>query len=114
MNIMTNMIKNSTLLLLLLMAPMTLHAKGDAAAGQQKSVVCQACHGTTGESVDPSYPNLAGQYRSYMEQALRDYRSGRRSNAVMAGFAANLSNQDIADLATWYSKQAGLKDLKIK
>ena len=64
--------------------------------------------------MDPTYPNLAGQYKSYLTQALNDYRSGRRSNAIMAGFAANLSNQDIADLSVWFSKQEGLRDLKIK
>ena len=116
------MIKNSSLsvlgpvlgLLLLLTAPMALQAKGDAAAGQEKAKVCEACHGPTGKSVDPTYPNLAGQYRSYLMQALSDYRSGSRTNAIMAGFATNLSNQDIADLSAWFSKQEGLKDLKIK
>jgi cytochrome c553 len=108
------MIKHSILLLLLVSAPFTLQARGDAAAGQEKARVCEDCHGSTGQSVDPIYPNLAGQYESYIMQALTDYRSGRRTNAIMAGFALNLSNQDIADLAAWFSKQEGLQDLKIK
>jgi cytochrome c553 len=111
---MNSLMRHSILILLLLAAPMSLQAGGNAAAGQEKAKVCEACHGTTGKSVDPSYPNLAGQYKSYLTQALNDYRSGRRSNAIMAGFAVNLSNQDIADLSAWYSKQEGLKDLKIK
>jgi cytochrome c553 len=111
---MNSLTRHSILILLLLAAPMSLQAGGNAAAGQEKAKVCEACHGTTGKSVDPSYPNLAGQYKSYLTQALNDYRSGRRSNAIMAGFAVNLSNQDIADLSAWYSKQQGLKDLKIK
>ena len=106
--------RTSLLITLLLAAPMSLQAGGNAAAGQEKAKVCEACHGPTGKSVDPTYPNLAGQYKSYLTQALNDYRSGRRSNAIMAGFAANLSNQDIADLSAWYSKQQGLRDLKIK
>jgi len=108
------MIRISLLILLMLAAPFSLQARGNAAAGQEKAKVCEACHGPTGESVDPTYPNLAGQYKSYLTQALNDYRSGRRTNAIMAGFATSLSNQDIADLSAWYSKQQGLKDLKIK
>ena len=102
------------MLVLLLTAPMALQARGNAAAGQKKAAVCEACHGPTGQSVDPNYPNLAGQYQSYIIQALSDYRSGKRTNAIMAGFAANLSNQDIADLSAWFSMQEGLQDLKIK
>jgi cytochrome c553 len=111
---MNNIIKNSLVLLLLVLAPLSLHAKGNAASGQEKAQVCEACHGATGESVDPTYPNLAGQYADYIVQALSDYRSGKRTNIIMAGFAANLSDQDMEDLAAWYSKQEGLKDLKIK
>jgi cytochrome c553 len=106
---------NSLLLLfLLLTVPLSLQAKGNASAGQKKVAACEACHGTTGESVDPSYPNLAGQYESYLTQALGDYRSGARTNPVMAGMVSNLSNQDIMDLAAWYSSQEGLQDLSIK
>jgi cytochrome c553 len=108
------MIRKSIVLLLLITAPVALQAKGNAAAGQEKAKVCEACHGLTGESVDPTYPNLAGQYKSYLTQALSDYRSGGRTNAIMSGFAKTLSNQDIEDLSAWYSKQEGLKDLKIK
>jgi cytochrome c553 len=108
------MIRKSIVLLLLITAPVALQAKGNAAAGQEKAKVCEACHGLTGESVDPMYPNLAGQYKSYLTQALSDYRSGSRTNAIMAGFAKTLSNQDIEDLSAWYSEQEGLKDLKIK
>jgi cytochrome c553 len=108
------MIRISLLILLLLAAPLSLQAGGNATAGQEKAKVCEACHGPTGKSVDPTYPNLAGQYKSYLTQALNDYRSGRRTNAIMAGFATNLSNQDIADLSAWFSKQEGLRDLKIK
>jgi cytochrome c553 len=100
--------------LLLILLPLGVLAKGDPEAGKQKAQVCEACHGATGKSVDPSYPNLGGQYESYLIKALGDYRAGRRSNAVMAGFAVNLSDQDILDLAAWYSSQEGLKDLSIK
>jgi len=99
---------------LLAFLPATLMAKGDPASGKEKSAVCQACHGPDGKSIAPIYPNLAGQHESYLVKALADYRAGRRTNPVMAPMAANLSDQDIEDLAAWYSSQDGLKDLSIK
>jgi cytochrome c553 len=89
-------------------------AAGDAAAGEQKSQVCQACHGSDGRGTNPTYPVLAGQHESYLAQSLKAYRDGSRNNAVMAGMAANLSDQDIADLAAFYANMSGLKDLSIK
>ena len=74
-------------------------AGGDYRRGLEKSQVCQSCHGRTGnESLQPSYPRLAGQHEDYLVHALKSYRDGSRQNAVMAGFAGNLSDQDIADL----------------
>ena len=99
---------------LLSLACETALAGGDADAGQQKSITCQACHGTHGRGADPAYPILAGQHASYLAQALADYRDGRRRNPVMAGMAVNLSDQDIADLAAWYASQDGLQDLSIR
>ena len=89
-------------------------AGGNPVAGQQKSQVCQACHGQTGDGTDPSYPKLAGQHASYLEKALQDYRSGDRNNPIMASFAQGLSDQDIADLAAFYAGNEGLKDIRIK
>jgi len=111
---MKTMIKNTILALLMVSLPLTLAAKGDANSGKEKAKVCEACHGLDGKSVDPSYPNLAGQHESYLQKALGDYRSGRRTNPIMAGFAGPLADQDIKDLAAWYSSQDGLKDLSIK
>ena len=107
-------IATTSLAAMLALLPATIMAAGNSQAGQEKAKVCEACHGTDGKSVEPSYPNLAGQHESYLIKALSDYRSGRRSNAIMASFAANLSNQDIEDLAAWYSIQDGLEDLSIK
>ena len=104
----------SVVTLLMTSLPGMLAAKGNLEAGQQKSQTCQACHGVDGQSLDPNYPNLAGQHENYLVKALSDYRSGKRSNAIMASFASQLTNQDIEDLAKWYSSQDGLKDLSIK
>jgi len=77
----------------------------DAANGEALAQTCAACHGADGNSTIPTNPKLAGQYESYLVRALRDYRSGSRQSAIMAGFAAGLSDQDIADLAAWFSSQ---------
>ncbi len=80
------------------------HAAGDAAAGQAKSAVCAACHGADGKALQPTYPNLAGQHASYIAKQLTEYRDGDRVNALMSGQAANLSDEDILDLAAYYSE----------
>lgn len=95
-------------------SPLTATAEGNPAAGKDKAQVCAACHGQDGKSIDPTYPNLAGQHESYLVKALADYRAGRRTNVIMAPMAVNLSDQDIEDLAAWYASQEGLKDLSIK
>ena len=80
---------------------------GDAKAGEEKAATCAACHGADGNSQIPTNPILAGQYPSYLEQALKSYRSGERQSAIMAGFAAQLSDEDIEDLAAWFASQKG-------
>ena len=89
-------------------------AGGDPEAGKKKSQVCQACHGIDGKGSNPAYPVLAGQYADYMEHALKAYRDGGRTNVIMAGIAAPLSDQDIADLSAYYASLDGLQDLSIK
>jgi cytochrome c553 len=78
----------------------------DPSAGAAKAKeVCQACHGMDGNSASPDYPRIGGQYPDYLSKALRDYKSGARKNAIMAGFAGTLSKQDIENLAAYYSEQ---------
>jgi cytochrome c553 len=103
----------TALLAALLLASPAAFAQGDVAKGRELSTTCAACHGPTGaESLDPSYPVIAGQYADYLRKALTDYRSGARSNAIMATQAQPLSDQDIRDLAAFYASQASpLQDL---
>ena len=76
------------------------HCKAKAAQ------VCAACHGADGAKPSaPDQPILAGQHEEYLVQALSDYKSGKRNNAIMKGFAAGLSKKDIEDLAAWFSSQ---------
>ena len=65
----------------------------DPAAGAAKAKeVCAACHGMDGNSPTPDYPKIGGQYEDYLAKALRDYKSGVRKNAIMAGFAGALTS----------------------
>jgi cytochrome c553 len=66
---------------------------------------CVACHGNDGVGIMPEYPNLAGQHEDYIANSLRGYKSGQRKNPIMAGMAAPLSEQDILELARYYSSQ---------
>ena len=78
----------------------------DLQAGAAKAKeTCQACHGLDGNSTVPDYPKLGGQRPDYLAKALRDYKSGARKNAIMAGFASALSAADIENLSAYYSKQ---------
>ena len=84
---------------------------GDAAAGAAKAAVCGACHGPTGNSVNPEWPNLAGQGHEYTALQLRLLKAGVRIAPTMAPMALPLGDQDIADLAAHFEKQvpAGLE-----
>jgi len=82
-------------------------SQAKAAQGKQKAAVCASCHGVSGDAPTSAFPKLAGQYESYLTQALKDYRSGDRNNAVMAGFASNLSITDIEELSAWFASQQG-------
>ncbi|WP_027854279.1 c-type cytochrome [Marinobacterium litorale] len=79
------------------------HAAGDAAAGQQKTAVCAACHGADGNSAAPNFPKLAGQNASYLLKQLNDIKSGARSIPEMTGMLDNLSDQDLADIAAYFA-----------
>ena len=89
----------------ILVAP--LHAEGDAAAGQKKTDMCAGCHGIPGfrTAYPETYrvPKLGGQNAAYIVSALKAYKSGDRQNGTMRAIAASLTDQDMADLAAYYS-----------
>ena len=84
---------------------------GNPEAGEQKAMVCVACHGPAGNSVNPVWPKIAGQAPRYFVEQLKAFKQGpegpRRSAnaALMYPMAANLSEQDMADLAAYFSRQ---------
>jgi len=86
--------------------PMALICSAGAAdldAGKTKAGQCAVCHGQNGMAVLAEAPNLAGQSEIYLREQLRNYRSGRRNNEVMAVMAKPLSDTDIENLAAWYA-----------
>ena len=80
-------------------------AGGGAEAGQAKSATCMGCHGLAGNSTIPNFPKLAGQSEAYIVKQLQYFKSGERGNAMMAGVALSLSDQDMEDVAAYYSIQ---------
>jgi cytochrome c553 len=75
----------------------------DPNTGKTKSSSCSVCHGLNGVAVTPEAPNLAGQPSIYLAQQLKNYKSGKRSHEIMSLIAKQLGEQDIDDIAAWYS-----------
>lgn len=81
-------------------------AAGDPVAGKSKSVICGACHGADGIAAIDGYPNLKGQNAAYIQSSLKAYRTKQRNGGlavVMQAQAMLLSDQDIENLAAYYS-----------
>jgi cytochrome c553 len=76
---------------------------GDPAAGKAKSTTCAGCHGPAGVSPNPMWPNLAGQHAPYLVKQMKAFRDGTRNDPMMSPMAKPLSDQDIEDLAAYYS-----------
>lgn len=85
------------------------YADGDSAAGEAKSSLCAACHGADGMSSIAGYPNIAGQDFDYLVAQLIAFKSGERKGgqaAIMAPMTASLNEQDMKDLAAFYSQMS--------
>jgi len=80
------------------------HAADDPAAGRKKAAsTCQVCHGLDGIAKLPDAPNLAGQNKIYLGRSLKAYKTGERKNPQMSVVATTLSDDDISNLAAYYS-----------
>ncbi len=80
-------------------------AAGDPVAGEEKSAMCQGCHGPDGNSFSPEWPSLAGQVPSYLIKQMRDFQSGARKDDTMSSMVEGLSDEDIADIVAYFSSQ---------
>ncbi len=86
-------------------APISTAITGSAEAGATKAAVCTACHGVNGNSVNPEWPNLAGQNAAYIHEQLVMFKAKKRNNPIMQPIVDPLSEQDFADLAAFFSTQ---------
>jgi cytochrome c553 len=83
-----------------------LMAGGDPEAGKAKAQTCAACHGPKGNSPQAQWPNIAGQHAGYTYKQLMNFKNKNgRENAQMTGMVATLDEQDMRDLAAFYSQQ---------
>ena len=87
----------------LLTTPATAQPTGDAEAGKAKAALCVACHGPDGISINPLWPSLAGQQGPYLAKQIRAFRDGERTEPTMQPFVANLTDQDVEDIAAYYA-----------
>ncbi|MDX3904076.1 MAG: cytochrome c [Pigmentiphaga sp.] len=116
---MTNILRISAAGALLSLSALVPAHAGDVAAGKAvyDRINCASCHGADAKtSIDPSYPQLAGQHADYLAHALKAYRRGQanaapsaniRKNAIMGAFAVQLSDKDIEDVAAYLASLPG-------
>ncbi|MFA5628228.1 MAG: c-type cytochrome [Thiohalomonadaceae bacterium] len=90
---------------LLLGALGSAQAAGSASAGQAKAAICSACHMMDGNSAVPMWPVLAGQHEQYIHKQVMDFKAELRKDETMAPMVAALTEEDVADLAAWFSSQ---------
>ena len=76
--------------------------EGAAEAGKARSLTCTACHGQEGNSVNPLWPNIAGQNAPYTVETLQAFKDGKRNNPLMSSQAMLLSDEDMRNLAVYY------------
>lgn len=91
---------------LILVTATNVAVAADAAAGKAKAATCGGCHGATGISAVPTYPNLAGQKEAYLVKQMKAFKDGSRKDPTMNAMAKPLSDADMANVAAHY---AGMK-----
>ena len=96
-------IKARLLLAVFVNMPLSSYAAGDIAAGKLKSALCAACHGAEGISATDIWPNLAGQKAGYLVKQMKAFRDGGRKDPMMSPMATPLSDDDIDNLAAYFS-----------
>jgi cytochrome c553 len=79
------------------------HGAGDAVLGKKVMLKCQVCHGKDGLAKLPDAPHIAGQKEDYLVRALQAFKTGERKNEQMTIVVKGLSDEDIADVAAYYS-----------
>jgi cytochrome c553 len=115
---MKNIFKHAMVAVGLIAAAQGSLAAGDAAAGEGKVAVCAACHGADGNSMAPTFPKLAGLGEAYLLKQMQDIKAGSRAVVEMTGLLNAMSDQDLADIAAYFSSKttqlSGAKPLTLK
>jgi cytochrome c553 len=81
---------------------------GDPKVGEGKAATCGACHGIDGNPSDKQYPKLAGQNEAYVARQITLFKTQKRQNAIMMGFASTLSDQDMHDIGAYFASKTSL------
>jgi cytochrome c553 len=82
---------------------------GDPVVGKSKAELCFGCHGEDGNSTDPQFPKLAGQYGIYIAKQVRNYQASIRTHQIMSSIAASISDEDLADISAYFASQPMMK-----
>lgn len=91
-----------------------IYSIGSIKAGEEKAIICMACHGKDGLSINEAWPNLAGQHAKYLKKELKDFKLGKtRNEPTMSSMVANLTPEDIEDLATFYATKTISQNKKV-
>ncbi|BBA35673.1 cytochrome c553 [Methylocaldum marinum] len=86
---------------------------GNADRGEVLAEACEGCHAATPENADSEFPYLQGQLANYLYKQLQDYKTGSRSNEIMVGISAGMSDEDMADVSAWYRRQPAAPARKV-
>ena len=97
----------ASLALLFVALPASAIDRGDIQRGEDKAAACLACHSGDAVENNPEWPRLHGQHADYLVRALRDYKSGKRTDPVMQMQVEDLTLQDKRDIASWFAAQNG-------
>jgi cytochrome c553 len=82
---------------------------GNSVMGNNKSELCQGCHGENGISLDEMAPNLAGQYAHYIAKELRNFQTGARTHQIMSALAATINDAELIDISSYFANQKKMK-----
>jgi cytochrome c553 len=115
---MNNVLKHALISISLLALAQGGAAAGNPSAGETKAAVCSACHGSDGNSSAPNFPKIAGLGANYLYKQLGDIKNGDREVAEMTGLLDGFSDQDLQDLAAYFSAKelqlSGAREIKVQ
>jgi len=103
---MKNLYKHALVSIAALAAAQGSIAAGDATAGEAKTAMCAACHGKDGNSAAPNFPKLANLGEKYLVKQMQDIKSGERNVLEMTGMLAGMSDQDLENIAAYFTSQS--------